>query len=52
MIESTRKKAGMVAGQSEPTVISPSKYGARFVQSLDKFFISSSHALLRPAVPP
>ena len=48
MIESTMKKAGMVTGQAEPTVISPSKYGARFLQSLDRFFISCSFALLRP----
>jgi 1-phosphatidylinositol-3-phosphate 5-kinase len=45
MFESTVKKA---AGQAEPTVVSPRKYQARFVSSMDRYFLSSGHPLLAP----
>lgn len=39
MIESNMKKAGMIAGQLEPTVISPARYQTRFQKAINSFFI-------------
>ena len=38
MIESNVKRAGMIAGQLEPTVIDPSGYRARMLKAMDKYF--------------
>ncbi|GBG33761.1 Phosphatidylinositol 4-phosphate 5-kinase 1 [Hondaea fermentalgiana] len=39
MIESNVKRAGMIAGQLEPTVIEPSNYRARLLRAVDRNFI-------------
>ncbi len=38
MIESNVKRAGMIAGQLEPTVIDPAGYRARMLKAMDRYF--------------
>jgi len=38
MIESNVKRAGMIAGQLEPTVIDPSGYRSRMLRAMDNYF--------------
>ncbi|CAK9099379.1 1-phosphatidylinositol-3-phosphate 5-kinase FAB1A (Phosphatidylinositol 3-phosphate 5-kinase) (FYVE finger-containing phosphoinositide kinase) (PIKfyve) (Phosphatidylinositol 3-phosphate 5-kinase type III) (PIPkin-III) (Type III PIP kinase) (Protein FORMS APLOID AND BINUCLEATE CELLS 1A) [Durusdinium trenchii] len=40
MIESSVKRAGMLAGQLEPTVIDPGAYRSRFLRALDRYFVA------------
>eukprot|EP00510_Aplanochytrium_minuta_P000446 CAMPEP_0184008540 /NCGR_PEP_ID=MMETSP0954-20121128/2038_1 /TAXON_ID=627963 /ORGANISM="Aplanochytrium sp, Strain PBS07" /LENGTH=989 /DNA_ID=CAMNT_0026287677 /DNA_START=524 /DNA_END=3493 /DNA_ORIENTATION=+ len=40
IVESSVKRAAMLAGQLEPTVIEPSSYRNRFLRSMDQYFIS------------
>ena len=40
MIESNVKKAAMIAGQLEPTVIGPARYQLRFTKALNRYFIA------------
>jgi len=39
MLESNVKKAGMIAGQLEPTVIDPSRYRARLMKAMNRYFL-------------
>mmetsp|Transcript_15753 Transcript_15753/g.17834 ORF Transcript_15753/g.17834 Transcript_15753/m.17834 type:complete len:171 (+) Transcript_15753:278-790(+) len=38
IIESSVKRAAMLAGQLEPTVIDPQSYRKRFIKSMDRYF--------------